>query len=81
MVRRLGRTLAASGVVPLTIQSILIDRAQADLVLKKQSLRKEPIKSIVTRIRKEYKPTLLITSIRFYEKFNFQEGIKKYNVE
>jgi hypothetical protein len=39
-------------------------------------LRKEPIRSIVTRIRKEYKPTLLITSIRFYEKFNFQEGIK-----
>jgi hypothetical protein len=38
--RRLGRTLAESRAVPLTIQHTLIDRAQADLILK--TLRKEP---------------------------------------
>ncbi|MGM0854343.1 MAG: hypothetical protein ACQEWI_17315 [Bacillota bacterium] len=37
--RRIGRTLAASETVPLTIQHTLIDTAQTDL---KQSLRKEP---------------------------------------
>ncbi len=32
--RRLGRMLAASGAVPLTIQHTLIDRAEEDLLLK-----------------------------------------------
>jgi hypothetical protein len=36
--RRLGRTLAASEAVPLTIHHTLVDRAGADLLLKNNNL-------------------------------------------
>ncbi|WP_374055343.1 hypothetical protein [Rossellomorea sp. FM04394] len=36
--RRLGRTLAASGAVPLTIQHMLIAKAQADPYVKSNNL-------------------------------------------